>query len=163
MRTYEHIWEGTDPYLTEECVKVAASLATRFNEHDLPFSLHTNGFVVGDFDNEVEVGRGARHLARALEALARINAFTRVELSVLMGRFRWTLDPRLTVLLVTPRLDPAVVDSLRELNRHGIQTRTLLVRESPPSSRDDAAVDGAADARQPVFEVVMVGPAGEER
>jgi len=147
VRTYEHVWEGSNYDLTEECIKISASLALRLNDNGIPFSLYTNGFVTGQHDNQVGPGRGAAHLARALEVLARVSAFTRIGIADLLRRFRWTINPNLTILLVTPRMDDDVNQSIDELARHGISTIVLLVRDTGEGDFEVATMQSGGGLR----------------
>jgi uncharacterized protein (DUF58 family) len=165
VRTYENIWEGSDRELSEEAISVAGSLAARFNNRDIPFSFYTNGFVTHGHDNQVDVGRGTAHLADTLEVLARVNSFTRVDITQVVRSYRELVDPGLTVFVVTPRLTDDLRESLDELTRHGVENLALLVQDRAPSGEaGEPQVDSAQpseEARQ--FEVVPVNVGGEAR
>lgn len=133
VASYEQFWVQADPEATEIVISATAELARLAAEAGRQVGLVTNGL-----DNLTHerprsaLGRGPRPLRRTLDILARLGPYASAAPEAVFMRERGRLPWGATLVLVTPRLGPALAAACVSLRRSG--HRLLALSIAPPSA-----------------------------
>ncbi len=123
-------WRGLEPAAFEAAIEVAASLAAHAAGEGYAFGLYSNRFMTGaQGPLRVPPGRGAAHLGRALESLARLSPFATVDFPRHLRQEARDLPRGGTIVVVTATLPPALAVALEALRAAG--HRLVLVATAP--------------------------------
>lgn len=132
VASYDQFWVQADPEATEIVISATAELARIAAEAGRQVGLVTNGL-----DNLTHerprsaLGRGPRPLRRTLDILARLGPYASAAPEVVFLRERGRLPWGATLVVVTPRLGPALAAACVSLRRSG--HRVLALSITPPS------------------------------
>lgn len=133
VASYDQFWVQADPDATETVISATAELARIAAEAGRQVGLVTNGL-----DNLTHerprsaLGRGPRPLRRTLDILARLGPYASAAPEAVFLRERGRLPWGATLVVVTPRLGPALAAACVSLRRSG--HRVLALSIMPPSS-----------------------------
>ena len=132
VASYEQFWVQADPEATEIVISATAELARLAAEAGRQVGLVTNGL-----DNLTHerprsaLGRGPRPLRRTLDILARLGPYAAASPEAVFMRERGRLPWGATLIVVTPRLGPALAAACVSLRRSG--HRILALSITPPA------------------------------
>lgn len=132
VASYEQFWVQADPEATEIVISATAELARLAAEAGRQVGLVTNG--LDNLTHErprAALGRGPRPLRRTLDILARLGPYAAASPEVVFLRERGRLPWGATLVVVTPRLGPALAAACVSLRRSG--HRVLALSITPPS------------------------------
>lgn len=128
VSTFEDVWFGSDVERFEWAVSVAASLATWAHESKCAIGLTTNGATPG-FPEMIRVS--ARHspdqLARVLETLSMLGAYTMARFEEFLLREQHRIPPNAAQIIVTPMMNEKIESSLLYLCERGKRIAIVCV------------------------------------
>jgi uncharacterized protein (DUF58 family) len=153
VASYDQFWVQADPEATEIVISATAELARVAAEAGRQVGLVTNGL-----DNLTHerprsaLGRGPRPLRRALDILARLGPYAAASPEAVFLRERGRLPWGATLVVVTPRLGPALAAACVSLRRAGHRVLALSVTPPSPAAalqlrHHDVTIDDLGPAR----------------
>lgn len=153
VASYEQFWVQADPEATEIVISATAELARSAAAAGRQVGLVTNGL-----DNLTHerprsaLGRGPRPLRRTLDILARLGPYAAASAEVVFLRERGRLPWGATLVLVTPRLGPALAAACVSLRRSGHRVLALSITPPEPEAaallrQHDVTLDDLSPSR----------------
>lgn len=153
VASYEQFWVQADPEATEIVISATAELARIAASAGRQVGLVTNGL-----DNLTHerprsaLGRGPRPLRRTLDILARLGPYAAASAEVVFLRERGRLPWGATLVLVTPRLGPALAAACVSLRRSGHRVLALSITPPEPEAaallrQHDVTLDDLSPSR----------------
>ena len=138
VNTFDHIWEGVDHALQELAITTAASLANYSWDNGYSIGLYVNSIAhPGGERIRIRPGRHSDQLIWVFEALAKVVEYGRWPLEAVVQTEATSLAYGTTVIVVTPRVNDALLQAMTDLRRreHGVVLVTVAAErlaEPPP-------------------------------
>lgn len=133
VTTYEREWQGIAVESFERAVSVAASLASWADDQDWAVGLSSNGNAPNLPQSlRVRPRRAPRQLLHVMESLAAITAYPIFSFGLFLFNEQRYLPTTSAQIIVTPLVNPELVDAVRRLRAAGKRIAVVTVDCPPP-------------------------------
>lgn len=134
ISTRERYWEGVQPELLEQIVRVAATLCYHGIQDGYSVGLISNGCLAhADQPFRLAPGRSPQQLSRLLGLLAGVSPFTVGPFDEFLLRSMPDLPLGATIVVVTGLVTPALTETLFRLKRYRKHMTLLSLAPEPPA------------------------------
>jgi len=118
LPSFEPTLQRYNDAVNERTISCLAALATRCRQEGLAYELLLNVRFRGKDHLDLPKGSGKKHYVQAMTQLARLNQYIPTALPLLLRRLEHSREKE-ALLIVTPRMDDCVKESLQRLVRRG--------------------------------------------
>ena len=120
VSTFPHVWQGINPDHAEWLISLAATLCYQLTQAHHKVGLATNARAAADsVIHHLPPSNHPQHILHILETLAQSTPYAAMQLEYLLKKLCLTLIRGTTLLIVSARVDPAVVAVVMNLHKSG--------------------------------------------